>query len=66
MEQRHCHKTLVDVFNEFCLNKPYEAKTKSEASKNESYAVPNNLLEKWIYTKYPHSTNFWAIRKNVS
>lgn len=63
IENRHCHKTLLYVFNEFCQTNFSESKTTN--IKYRKYYVPNYLLEKWICLKYSDPTNFWAVRKNV-
>uniref|UniRef100_A0A915D3U7 PI3K/PI4K catalytic domain-containing protein n=1 Tax=Ditylenchus dipsaci TaxID=166011 RepID=A0A915D3U7_9BILA len=57
MEQRYCHKTLLNIFNEISVETTNGAEAK---------CVPKNLLTKWITAKYPHPTNLWISRKNLS
>lgn len=50
-EQRYCHKTILDIFNQI-------------SSSNNGF-VAKNLLSKWMATKYSDPSMLWIARKNV-
>jgi len=49
-EQRYCHKTLLEVFNEI----------------SSSQHVPKWLLSNWMEEHYPTACNLWMARKKMA